>query len=70
MSVYQSLQEINHQAISVLCREIGIANTLRFIKQFSTGSGDFTTERQKFMESQSLDSILNEIKQMRADKAK
>jgi hypothetical protein len=57
MSVYQSLQEINHRGISVLCAEIGVSNTLRFIRQFSPGQGDFTADREALLKEKSLDII-------------
>ncbi|MBI5915666.1 MAG: hypothetical protein HY842_09835 [Bacteroidetes bacterium] len=70
MSVHQSLQEINHRAISVLCHEIGITNTLRFIRQFSTGHGNYTHEREDMLKDKTMDGILSEIKQIRAAKQK
>ncbi|MCC6723757.1 MAG: hypothetical protein IT258_04560 [Saprospiraceae bacterium] len=59
---------MNRRAITVLCRELGIANTLRFICQFSTGHGDYTQEREAIHEGKTLDSIMAEIKQMREGK--
>jgi len=35
----RALAEINHEAIRILSREIGLANTIRFINQFTTGMG-------------------------------
>lgn len=68
MLTQQSLYEINHRAISVLCREIGIVNTLRFIRQFSTGYGNYTEERETFFKEKSLEDILSEIKKIRESK--
>lgn len=68
MLTQQSLYEINHRAISVLCREIGIVNTLRFIRQFSTGYGNYTEEREAFFKEKSLEDILSEIKKIRESK--
>ncbi|MBK8562309.1 MAG: hypothetical protein IPN76_02935 [Saprospiraceae bacterium] len=59
---------MNHRAITVLCRELGIANTLRFIRQFSTGHGEYTQEREAMQEGKTLGSIMEEIKQMRERK--
>ena len=33
------LAEITHNAIQILCKEIGIANTARFLNQYSSGKG-------------------------------
>jgi hypothetical protein len=65
MTKQQSLYEINHRAISVLCREIGITNTLRFIRQFSTGYGDYTKERETLLGDKNLEEIMKAIKAKR-----
>jgi hypothetical protein len=59
------LTEITRRAIEILMREIGIADTIRFINQFTTGSGDYTTERDAMIGDLTLDQILSEIKQDR-----
>ena len=41
----KSLTDITNQAIHVLAREIGTVNTMRFLGQFSTGTGNYTEER-------------------------
>ncbi len=56
------LTEITHTAIQVLCKEIGVVNTIRF---FSTGHGNYTEERRQLFGDLSLDNIVAEIKQMR-----
>ena len=58
----KSLADITNQAIHVLAKEIGIANTMRFIGQFSTGTGNYTEERAAFFDHLSLDDILDEIR--------
>ena len=54
----KSLSEINAEAIQLLARELGVANTARFIRQFSTGSGNYTDERKLLFENESLDELL------------
>ncbi|HYH69120.1 MAG TPA: hypothetical protein VD866_30780 [Urbifossiella sp.] len=39
------LAEVTRRAIAVLSRELGPADTARFVAQFSNGSGDYTAER-------------------------
>lgn len=56
------LAEINRQATSALIRELGVADTLRFLGQFSMGSGDYTKERAEWFGSISLDEITGQIK--------
>ncbi len=63
------LSEINQQATSILAREMGIADALRFLNQFSNGSGDYTVEREKWLGSLSLEQITSEIKANRNRRA-
>lgn len=60
-----SLSEINQQATEILVREIGIVDTLRFLSQFSLGAGDYTHERDQWLDQLSLDEIIKEIKTKR-----
>ena len=59
------LNEITTEAIHILCREIGLVNTIRFINQFTTGYGDYTEERKKLFNDMSLSHIITEIKKTR-----
>jgi hypothetical protein len=59
------LSEITEQAITVLSREIGIANTIRFINQFTTGYGNYTEERQEIFGRMSLDDVLSQMDRLR-----
>jgi hypothetical protein len=58
----KSLHEITQQAIQVLSKEIGIASTVRFLNQFSTGYGDYTEERHQWLDNVTMDEILADIK--------
>jgi hypothetical protein len=42
----RSLPELTEDATSLLCRELGVANTLRFLRQFRSDTGDYTEERE------------------------
>jgi hypothetical protein len=56
------LSDITHQAISLLTKELGVANTIRFISQFTTGYGNYTEEREDLFKDLSLNDIVSEIK--------
>ena len=60
------LAEITQDALSVLCKEIGIVNTVRFISQFTAGYGNYTEERERLFAEMTLDNIVAEIKQGRS----
>jgi hypothetical protein len=55
------LAEVSQQAREILIREMGVVDTLRFLSQFRTGGGDYTKERGRWIDVQSLDEIVSEI---------
>jgi hypothetical protein len=56
------LAETTHEAITVLSRELGIVDTVRFLTQFSTGFGNYTRERDSIFRGVTMDEILSEIR--------
>lgn len=60
-----TLNDINKEAILALNNAIGIANTIRFLNQFTNGYGNYTEEKEKMFENMSLNDIVKEIKEMR-----
>jgi hypothetical protein len=56
------LAETTHKAITVLAKELGIVETVRFLTQFSTGFGDYTRERGTICHGLTMDEILSEIR--------
>lgn len=55
------LNQITQEAIAILFKEIGIANTVRFLNQFSPGYGNYTEEREEIFKDLSLDEILSRM---------
>jgi hypothetical protein len=62
------LVEINQQAISLLYKELGVVDAVRFLKQFTQGYGNYTQEREEMFVNKSLDEIVSEIEKMRKTK--
>ena len=60
------LNDITQQALALLIKELGIANTMRFLNQFSPGYGDYTVERDALFADLTLDEILAAIKNHKA----
>jgi len=60
-----SLAEITVSAIRLLCREMGVVNTARFMNQFTTGYGNYTEEREQLFGSMTMDEIVTEIERKR-----
>jgi hypothetical protein len=62
------LVEINQQAISLLYKELGTVDTVRFLRQFTQGYGNYTQEREAIFANKSLEDIVREIEQRRKTK--
>jgi hypothetical protein len=60
------LSEVTDQAIALLAREIGVADTVRFINQFGGGYGNYTEERDAIFGDLGLDEIVESINKTRA----
>ena len=58
----KTLAEITSQAYKVLVKELGLADTIRFINKYTNGHVNFTLERDVLFEGLTLDQILHEIK--------
>ena len=58
---------IEAEAIQVLCKAIGVADTTRFISQFTKGYGNYTNEREQLFAHMTLNDIVFEIKQMKGE---
>jgi hypothetical protein len=56
------LNEITRNAIDLLSKEMGIADTVRFLNQFTTGYGNYTEEREAWFKDMTLDDIFAAMK--------
>lgn len=54
--------ELTTTAIHLLCREMGVVDTARFLNQFSNGTGNYTEERDRLFGQITVDQIVAEIK--------
>jgi len=61
-TVIRPIAEIDRRAREILTRDLGIVDTLRFLGQFRSGSGDYTAERGEWLDNLSLEEIVFEIK--------
>jgi hypothetical protein len=60
------LEEVTQRAIRILSREMGVADTMRFLQQFVRGAGNYTEEREELFADLSLDEILAEVAKSRS----
>ena len=54
------LADVTEQALRVLAREIGVADTARFLQQFGAGTGDYSTEREALFGHLTLEEVLEQ----------
>jgi hypothetical protein len=59
------LSEVNYQAIRLLSEKLGVADTFRFVNQFTTGHGNYTEERDALFGHLTLDDIVSAIEHKR-----
>jgi hypothetical protein len=58
----KTLVEITEQAMQVLSRELGSVDTMRFIRQFTNGSGNYTAERENLLGNPSVQELADEMR--------
>ena len=59
------LSEVNSQAIRLLSEQLGVADTFRFVNQFTIGHGNYTAERDMLFRDLTLDDIVSAIEKKR-----
>ena len=59
------LAELNQEITRLLYQEVGVINTVRFLRQFSTGFGNYVEEREAIFADTTLDQLIGEIKRLR-----
>ena len=65
MIAERPLTELTQDAIHILYRELGVIETVRFLRQFTNGYGNYMAEREALLGQKSLDELLTAIKQRR-----
>jgi hypothetical protein len=61
-AIIRPIADIDRRAREILTRDLGIVDTLRFLGQFRSGSGDYTAERGEWLNDLTLEDIVSEIK--------
>lgn len=62
----EPIARVNQRATEALLKELGVVDTIRFLGQLRTGSGDYTARRGKLLEGLSVDDIAQQIRARRA----
>lgn len=56
------IEEITQEAIRLLSRELGVADTMRFLSQFITRSGEYTKDRHALLGDPSVEELFAEAR--------
>ncbi|WP_016951450.1 hypothetical protein [Anabaena sp. PCC 7108] len=54
--------ELYRKGFQALVDALGYVDAIRFIRQFDSGSGDYTEERHQWLDQVTMDEILADIK--------
>ena len=57
--------EIVEQGYQALVDSLGVVDAIRFIQYFSPGKGDYTRERDQWLEQKTLDDVLQDLEQFK-----
>jgi hypothetical protein len=60
-------EEIRQAGLEALVRELGPAGTVRFLQQFETGHGDYSTERHSWLDNIDVRTLAEKIHQQRKE---
>lgn len=63
-----TLDEIRRKGLAALKKELGQAGMLKFMKQFSNGSGNYAIDRHEWVDSMNMDNLMTQIKAKRKKK--
>ena len=55
--------EITREGFAALCDKLGMADAIRFVQFFDQGHGDYTEERAKLFEGETVASLAKKIRQ-------
>ena len=56
-----SLAQIQKAGMEALLERLGTVGTVRFLQQLETGSGDYTKERERWLDQPDVDTVADEI---------
>lgn len=56
------LEDVTQEAIRLLSREMGVADTMRFLNQFTSGSGNYTEDRHALLGNPSVEELFAEAR--------
>jgi hypothetical protein len=68
-TVERPVEEVTQEAIRILAREMGLADTMRFLRQFVSGTGNYVEERHALLGNPSVEEFFAEVERREALRA-
>lgn len=62
---YRTPVEVQREGFEALCRTLGVADAVRFIRQYDVGSGDYTAEKRKILRGVTAEEAFRESLRIR-----
>ncbi len=56
-------EQIRSKGLAALMQALGPVGMIRFLQQFETGSGDYSTERHQWVDNLDMDTLMAEIRE-------
>ncbi len=57
-----TLEQIRVNGLAALMKKLGPDGMIRFLQQFETGSGDYSTERHQWVDQWDMDTLIKKLK--------
>lgn len=64
---YMTDEEIRREGFDALLERLGPAGAIRFIQQYEQGRGDYTRDRDQWLDSITVDEAAGEIRRRRSE---
>jgi len=65
ISQERTLEQIRLIGLEALSRELGPVGMVRFLQQFETGHGDYSTDRHQWLDQLTVEEVVAQIKRRR-----
>jgi len=62
---FRTTTEVTREGFAILCDRLGMADAIRFVQFFDQGHGDYTAERAKLFEGETIASLVDQMRQMK-----
>jgi hypothetical protein len=62
----RTIEEVTREAIRILSRELGVADTMRFLREFVPRTGDYTRDRHALLGDPSVEELFARARQREA----